>query len=155
MVFEHRHKDSPVFHIGGREVARVEAFKYLGVLFHETRGMSCAIEQLVASACKAFFAMHADCRRLHIVDPRLRCDHELFDALFRPILTYACEIWVPLGGKNAMQRLEQVHRGSLRSLLGVPQTTTSKFVYVIGKGSAQEFLLATMHQVFASFAFNG
>ena len=42
MVFEHT--DSLAFHIGGKEVARVEAFKYLGILFHETRGMSCAIE---------------------------------------------------------------------------------------------------------------
>ena len=127
MIFEHKHTDSPAFHIGGEEVARVEAFKYLGILFHETRGMSCAIEQLVASARKALFAMHADCRRLRIVDPRLRC--QLFDALVRPILSYACEIWVPLGGKSAMQKLEQVHRGFLKSLLGVPQTTTSKFVY--------------------------
>ena len=89
--------------------------------------MSCAIEQLVVSARKALFAMYARCRQLHITDPRLRC--QLFDALVRPILSYACEIWVPLGCKVAMQKLEQVHLGFLKSLLGVPVCTASKLVY--------------------------
>ena len=127
VVFEHRHSECEPFWFEGCEIDRVEAFKYLGVVFHETRGMSCAIEQLVVSARKALFAMYARCRQLHITDPRLRC--QLFDALVRPILSYACEIWVPLGCKVAMQKLEQVHLGFLKSLLGVPVCTASKLVY--------------------------
>ena len=63
MVFEKKHSECSPFFFDGEEVARVETFKYLGMLFHETRGMSCAIEQLVISARKAMFAMYADCRR--------------------------------------------------------------------------------------------
>ena len=44
MVFEHRHTECDPFLYDGSEIARVEAFKYLGIMFHETRGMSCAIE---------------------------------------------------------------------------------------------------------------
>ena len=127
MVFEHRHTECDPFFYDGREISRVEAFKYLGIMFHETRGMSCAIEQLTASAQKALFAMYANCRRLHIMDPRLRC--QLFDALVRPILTYACEIWMPIAGKAALEKLEQLHKGFLRSMLGLPSNVTSKLVY--------------------------
>ena len=127
IVFEHKHSNCPPILFEGEEIERVEAFKYLGILFHETRGMSCAIEQLTVSARKAMFAMHADCRRLHIHDPCLRC--QLFDALIRPILSYACEVWVPLGGKDAIKKLEQVHVSFLKGLLGVPVNTTSKIVY--------------------------
>ena len=115
MVFEHKHSHSAPILFEGEEIERVEAFKYLGILFHETRGLSCATEQVTVSARKALFAMYANCRFLHIHDPQLRC--QLFDALIRPILSYACEVWVPLGGRAAMQKLEQVHRSFLKGLL--------------------------------------
>ena len=41
----------------------------------------------------------------------------LFDALVRPILSYCCEIWVILGGKGAMHKLEQVYIQFLRQLI--------------------------------------
>ena len=127
IVFSHRHTVCPPFVLGGEEIARVETFEYLGLFFHETRGLSCGMEQLVASARKALFAMLASCRRLHIHDPRLRC--KLFDALVRPVLSYACEVWAVTGNTTALKQLEQVHKTFLRSLLGLPENTTAKFVY--------------------------
>ena len=128
VVFEHRKSACQPFFFEGEEVARVDAFKYLGIVFHSTRGLSCAIDQLVVSARKALFAMLGRCRQLHIHKPELKC--RLFDSLVRPILSYACELWsVVVGGKTAMQQLEQVHIGFLRRLLGVPVSTTKKLIY--------------------------
>lgn len=127
IVFSHRHTACPPLVFEGEEIARVDAFKYLGLYFHETRGLSCGIEQLTASARKALFAMLASCRRLHIHDPRLRC--KLFDALVRPVLSYACELWAAVGSATALKQLEQVHRMFLRGLLGLPENTVSKMIY--------------------------
>ena len=127
VVFEHRKSPCPSFHFEGEEIARVDEFKYLGIIFHCTRGLSCAIEQLVISARKALFAMYATCRKLHIYEPTLRC--KLFDALVRPVLSYSCELWALAGGEVAMKQLEKVHLTFLKKLLGVPDQTTTKMVY--------------------------
>ena len=128
IVFQHRKTACPAFYFGGEEIARVDAFKYLGIVFHGTRGLSCAIEQLAVAARKALFAMLGRCRQLRIHKPDMKC--KLFDCLVRPILSYACELWsVIVGSKTAMKQLEQVHIGFLRRLLGVPVSTTKKLIY--------------------------
>ena len=84
VVFEHRKSACTPFHFEGEEIARVDAFKYLGIMFHGNRGLSCAIEQLVLAGRKALFALYGRCRQLRIDKPDLRC--KLFDTLVRPIL---------------------------------------------------------------------
>lgn len=127
VIFEPKRTDCQPFTFQGQVIERVEAFKYLGIAFHATRGLSCAMEQLCSSARKALFALYGRCHEMHISCPVLKCT--LFDALIRPILSYCCEIWVILGGKGALQSLEQVHIQFLRQLLGVPLNTSSKLVY--------------------------
>ena len=127
VVFEPRRSECCSFMFDGQEIERVEVFKYLGIAFHATRGLSCAMEYLCNSARKALFALHKRCHELHIVCPALQST--LFDTLIRPILSYCCEIWVILGGKVAMQKLEQVHTQFLRQLLGVPTNTATKLIY--------------------------
>ena len=128
VVFEQRRTACPSFFFEGEEIARVDAFKYLGIVFHGTRGLSCAMEQLAVAARKAMFALLGRCRQLHIHKPDMKC--RLFDCLVRPILSYACELWsVVPKGKVAMKQLEQVHIGFLRRLLGVPISTTKKMIH--------------------------
>ena len=55
---------------------------------------------------------------------------KLFDALVRRIMSYACEVWAIVGGKGALQDLERVKLRFLKLLLGVPQNTSNKLVYV-------------------------
>ena len=132
VVFEPKRSECPPFTFEAQVIERVEVFKYLGIAFHGTRGLSCAMEHLCNSARKALFAMYGRCHELHISCPELQCT--LFDALVRPVLSYCCEVWVSLGGKVAMQKLEQVYTQFLRQILGVPPTTPTKFVYAeLGK----------------------
>ena len=127
MVFEAKRNECQPFMFNGQVIERVDVFKYLGIAFHAQRGLSCAMEQLCCSARKALFALHGRCHELHITCPKLKCT--LFDALVRPVLSYCCEVWVILGGKEAMHSLEQVHCQFLRQILGVSPSTPSKFIY--------------------------
>ena len=127
VIFEPRHTECQAFTFLGQTIERVDVFKYLGIAFHATRGLSCAMEQLCSAARKALFALFGRCHEMRISCPVLK--RTLFDALVRPVLSYCCEIWVILGGKGALQCLEQVYIQFLRQLLGVPSRTSSKLVY--------------------------
>ena len=84
------------------------------------------MDQLCASARKAVFALHGRCHEMHITSPALQL--MLFDALVRPVLSYCCEVWVILGGQDALQSLEQVQTQFLRQILGVSTRTATKFI---------------------------
>ena len=55
VVFERKRSKSPVFTYNGDSIEQVESFKYLGICFHSSRGLSCAIEYLCNSARKTVF----------------------------------------------------------------------------------------------------
>ena len=69
--------------------------------------------------------MYKRCGEIHISDPRTKCD--LFDSLVAPILQYACEVWA-VDHKHDTCKLEVLHRGFLRKLLGVHDQTPNKSV---------------------------
>ena len=127
LVFETQRTPCPSFLFEGQPIDRVDEFKYLGICFHGTQGLTCAIEQLCASARRALFAMYGRCHELHIHDPRLKC--KLFDALVQPILTYACEVWSVVGNLSALEKLERIHIGFLKKLLGVHNHASAKLTY--------------------------
>jgi exonuclease III len=106
----------------GAVIERLDSFKYLGIELHATKGMQLAVEKLAMSGKKAVFALRRRCAELHICDPAMQC--QLFDALVKPVLSYACEVW---SDHTACQQLEVIHRAFLKSLLGV-RTTTSSYV---------------------------
>ena len=138
VVFEHVKSCSPAFMFCGQQVEQVDVFKYLGIVFHGNRGLSCAVEQLAIAAQKAMFAMLSTCQQKHISQPEQKL--KLFDALVRPVLSYACEVWAPIGGKAALEKLEQVHKKFLRGLLGVPKSTCLKMLYAeFGRLPLQHF----------------
>ncbi len=83
---------------------------------------------ICTSARKALFAVYGRCHELHIHQPLLKC--QLFDALVRPIMTYACEVWAVMDGtKTALEQIERIHVGFFKRLLGVPASTSSRLVY--------------------------
>lgn len=127
VVFEAKRTSSPSFLFEEQTIDQVDEFKYLGIVFHGTRGLACTIEQLCASARKALFALHARCHELHIHDPRLKC--KLFDALVQPILTYACEVWSVVGNVTLLHKLERIHIDFLKRLLGVHNNASVKLTY--------------------------
>ena len=127
VVFEARKTDAPSFFYNTQAIEQVQKFKYLGIVFHSTRGLSCAIDHLTIAARKALFGMYARCHALHIHDPALKC--RLFDALVRPVMSYTSEIWTIVGGKSAIDSMERLHTGFLKRLLGVPSNTCTNMLY--------------------------
>jgi hypothetical protein len=108
----------------GRVLERVDSFKYLGIEFHATRrGLAAAVERLADAGRRAMFALNRRCAQFKITHIKTRL--ELYDALVRPVLTYASEVWV---GSPSADKIELVERAFLRSLLGVRPSTSNAIV---------------------------
>ena len=112
------------FRLNGAVVERVDSYKYLGFVFHEAKGLLFGTEALMAVASKALFAMRQRCALLGKRDPALQC--KLFDTLVLPIQSYGCEVW----GVDAQcgAAAEALHKGCLKSLLGVRKVIASHMV---------------------------
>jgi hypothetical protein len=104
-------------------IERVQCFKYLGILFQATKNFDSAVERLAAASRRALFALNRSCAEMRITDVNLRCT--LFDTLVRSVASYACEVWVD---SKAVESVEVVYRGFLKSLLGVRRTTSTAVV---------------------------
>ena len=61
------------------------------------------------------------------MDNQLRC--KLYDAVVKPVLSYGCEVWVPLVSESSLEELERVHLSFQRRILDVPHTTTATHIY--------------------------
>ena len=109
-----------VFYYDGAVVEQVDSFRYLGVDLHRTGSWTVAFDSLVAAGRKAMFALRRRCADLGMSDAALSC--QLFDTLVRPVLSYACELWVV---NTNRQKLELLHRMFLKCVLGVRQTTAT------------------------------
>ncbi len=122
-MFEKCRNAALEFTYRGTTIERVQSFKYLGLEIHSTRGMVVAIDKLTTAGKKALFALRRKCNDLSITHLEVMC--QLFDSLVRPILSYACEVWIGCTGEKGLQQVEQVHRMFLRGILGVNKTTNT------------------------------
>lgn len=128
MVFQHPGSVAVSLHLtyDGSEVEAVDAFCYLGVVFHRTAPFSDAGLVRAATGHTAVMAMTRRCRELGIHDPALRL--RLFDALVRPVMLYGIEVWGPHSLGQVDAQFEREHRGFLRRLIGVRHGTPSAVV---------------------------
>ena len=113
--------------LAGQAVEQVDRYKYLGLVMHQNGTFTCAVESLKSGAQRALFALQARCAELGIVDTQLRC--KLYDAVVKPVLSYGCEVWVPLVSDTSLEELERVHLSFLRRILDVPRATAAKHLY--------------------------
>jgi len=123
VVFEKCCSAAPEFTYRGTSIEQVQSFRYLGLELHSTRGMVITIDKLTAAGKKALFALRRRCIELSITDLKVMC--QLFNSLVRPMLSYACEVWIGCIGAKGLQQVEQVHRMFLRGILGVNKTTST------------------------------
>ncbi len=123
VVFEGRASACQPFTYGGDVVERVTSFRYLGIEFHSTRGLTFALEKILVASRKSMFALQRRCAELGITDPAVKC--QLFDTLVAPVANYACEIWA---GETATAKLETVHRQFLKMTAGLSSTANSYIV---------------------------
>ena len=77
----------------GSPIQRVSEFKYLGVVLHETKGVSVAIASLATAARRAAWAMTSRFRVGRVRDISLKL--KLFNALVLPIMEYCGAVWCP------------------------------------------------------------
>ena len=77
----------------GETVQRSAEFRYLGIILHETKGMSCAIESLATAARKAMWALFPRFKLAGITDISIKL--RMFSCLVVPIMEYCSEVWGP------------------------------------------------------------
>jgi len=85
--------------------------------------MAIAIDKLTTTGKKALFTLRHRCNDLSITDSEVMC--QLFDSLVRPVLSYACEVWIGCTGAKGLQQAEQVHRMFMTGILGINKITST------------------------------
>ena len=85
-------KESYGFLLGDMKVEPVRNYTYLGITFSLNGSFKVAISQLSSKAGRAFYQIKrtVDTRALSIKSLLI-----LFDALIKPIITYASQVWLP------------------------------------------------------------
>ena len=76
-----------------QQVPVSQQFKYLGVIFHETKGMLVAVDALGTAGRRAMWAMMTQCKDRGFTCKGLQV--QLFNSLVSPILCYCSEVWGP------------------------------------------------------------
>jgi len=122
VVFGSRVNTSPLLY-GGLPIEEVASFRYLGVELHCNGSMKTAVEHLAAASKRTVFALRRRCADLKINDLAIIC--QLFDALVKPVISYACELWV---NEVATDSLELIHVSFLKLLLSVNRSTPTRIV---------------------------
>ena len=115
-------------------IPQAKEFKYLGVVMHETRGVSACAAALTAAGRRAMWAMLSKCGSCGIGSLSMKV--RLFGSLVSPILGYCSEVWAPAvmqGARSATQLLNVAEQCSiqwlfLRLIAGSPRRSTSRQV---------------------------
>jgi hypothetical protein len=81
------------WHYNGTPIPRKSEFRYLGVVFHETDGISCAIQPLATAARRALWAMLSRFKLAGMTNIQLKL--RMYKALVLPIMEYCSEVWGP------------------------------------------------------------
>ena len=82
------------WHYKGAAVPVSQEFKYLGIIFHETEGVSVAEAALTRAAQQAMWAMLGRFRVAGIRDVSMKL--RLYRALVSPIMEYCSAVWAPV-----------------------------------------------------------
>ena len=116
------------WYFGDSPVTVSDSYRYLGITFHNTRGLTMAPTHLHAAGQRALHAVYLRCTELGITTPSLMC--RLFDSLISPVLSYAAEIWsFAPGASIARDAAETLHRRFLRRIAGMHPTTLTSATY--------------------------
>jgi hypothetical protein len=74
-----------------KAVKQSQEFKYLGITFHETKGVSVSVDALYTAGHRAMWAMLSRCSEHNISSMSMKV--HLFNTLVTPILCYCSEVW--------------------------------------------------------------
>ena len=79
--------------LNGKQIERVTSYCYLGVVITCNGNFKNAVDSLYIKGLSASFSLRKTIDRRFI---DVKCHDQLFNMLVRPILTYGCQIWLPL-----------------------------------------------------------
>jgi hypothetical protein len=79
--------------LAGAQIPVMPEFRYLGIVFHQTAGVSACTAALSAAAIRAMWRMLSRCKSMQM--PTLQLRVSLFESLVSPILFYCSEVWGP------------------------------------------------------------
>lgn len=123
--------------IGEHTIAIEHQSKFLGIIFHESKGCAVAPDDLAAKGRKALHLMMSRMKRHFINQSSFLC--RMFDQLVEPVLSYGCQIWGPdmfhnkLDSSHIISRsknpLEGVHIDFMRYLGGLPRSSPLWILY--------------------------
>ena len=119
--------------IGSRDIKRTQAFKYLGIVFHSTKGVLHCVQHLCHRAKANLCVMYQQLRELG-AKRDIPLTIKLFDAIVRQTLLYGCQVWGTAMLCTDSKRLsstpmEQVHLGFLRHLVGIRNSVPVHMIY--------------------------
>ena len=79
--------------LNGVQLDRVYSYCYLGIITSSNGSFNSAIDSLCLKGIRALFSLRRTLDRRYI---DAKCLDQLFDMLVSPILTYGCQIWLPV-----------------------------------------------------------
>ena len=123
-------KEKTTFSIDGINLENTKDYKYLGIMINKK---NCpflpATKALEIKATRALYAIKS---KININYLPIKLALKIFDALVKPILLYASEIWAPFLNHDYDKwdgnDIEKVHLQYLKQLLGVNRSTTNILV---------------------------
>ena len=132
------------FNINGVPLENTKEYKYLGIPVHKKNcSFNTALKYLRTKAMRALFALRSKVNICHLP---VRTALKLFDALIKPILLYASEVWEPFVNNKPEQwdknDIERVYLQFLKQILGVNRSATTAMVRgELNRHSLQEEIL--------------
>ena len=135
-------KDSLHFTLGESVIPTAREYCYLGIKFTLSGSLKTAQSTLRQKALRGYFAVK---RMLDIRHIRKSILFKIFDSLIQPIVTYACQVWLPStslfktltdeGRKNtrlqsiALDPLENLHLSFMKWTMNVHKYTSNAAVW--------------------------
>lgn len=105
-------------------ITRVNAIKYLGIIFSEKFNFVAHIDYLLNKGNKAFFSAMSLVRNRAVINP---VKLHVYKTVVRPVVGYAFAVWCMISS-HQMERIRLYERRWLRSFLGICRGESGHFV---------------------------
>ena len=154
MIFSRgNQKINTSFKLGEETLENTKEYKYLGITIHKKNcSFNPALKYLRTKAVRAPYALRS---KVDISKLPISIALKLFDALIKPMLLYASEVWEPFVKNNPDDwDKSEIEKKFLKQLLGVNRSTTTVMVRgELDKHSLQEEILRR-HILYAKYIHN-